>query len=79
MFIERGRTGWSRYGLPGDMFLPSEPNATEYFADCARRFDVAPRPTWEENEFWGADIAALSRVFPASRRLETSEGGRNNV
>ena len=53
-----------------DFLLPSTPNETDYFANCARDWGVAPRPTYEERHFWGANIAAGSNIFLASGQLD---------
>jgi len=53
-----------------DFELPHMPNKTEYYERCRRRWNVEPRPAWEEMHFMGSHIAAGSNIFLASGQLD---------
>lgn len=53
-----------------DFEIPHTPNKTQYYARCRRRWNVEPRPDWEEMHFMGSHIAAGSNIFLASGQLD---------
>ena len=53
-----------------DFEMPYTPNQTEYFEHCRQRWNVEPRPDWEEMNFMGANIQAGSNIFLASGQLD---------
>jgi pimeloyl-ACP methyl ester carboxylesterase len=53
-----------------DFELPYTPNQTAYFLNCQRRFDVVPRPDWEEMTFMGDDIGTGSNIFITNGQLD---------
>ncbi len=54
-----------------DFDLPYQPNKTEYFERCKRRWDgVTPRPDWEEMTFMSNNIQAGSNIFLTSGQLD---------
>jgi hypothetical protein len=54
-----------------DFELPYQPNRTEYFESCKRRWDgVTPRPNWEEIMFMGEDIGSGSNIFLTHGQLD---------
>jgi len=53
-----------------DFELPYTPNQTAYFASCWERFQVQPRPNWEEMHFMGDNIGAGSNIFLTSGQLD---------
>jgi pimeloyl-ACP methyl ester carboxylesterase len=54
-----------------DFELPHQPNRTEYFERCKRRWDgVTPRPNWEEKMFMGEDIGSGSNIFLTNGQLD---------
>ena len=53
-----------------DFEVPYSPNETEYYARCLRRWEVTPRPDWEEMTFMGADIGSGSNIFLTNGQLD---------
>jgi hypothetical protein len=53
-----------------DFELPYTPNQTAYFLNCQERFDVVPRPNWEEMTFMGDDIGTGSNIFLTNGQLD---------
>eukprot|EP00536_Pseudo-nitzschia_multiseries_P009386 jgi/Psemu1/200556/e_gw1.260.11.1 len=54
-----------------DLELPHQPNKTEYFERCRKRWDgVEPRPDWEEMTFMSNNIQAGSNLFLTSGQLD---------
>ena len=53
-----------------DFEVPHTPNKTAYYARCRHRWNVEPRPEWEEMHFMGSHIAAGSNIFLASGQLD---------
>jgi len=53
-----------------DIELPYQPNKTEYFTTCQNRWEVTPRPNWEEMTFMSNNIQAGSNIFLTSGQLD---------
>ena len=53
-----------------DFLRPSEVNRTAYFANCKARWNVAPRPHWEEMTFQSSNIGAGSNIFLTMGQLD---------
>lgn len=53
-----------------DFEIPFTPNQTAYYERCRKRWNVKPRPNWEEMHFMGSHIAAGSNIFLASGQLD---------
>jgi lysosomal Pro-X carboxypeptidase len=53
-----------------DFEIPQVPNEGGYFAYCRKRYDVEPRPDWEEMTFMGSHIQGGSNIFLTSGQLD---------
>lgn len=53
-----------------DFEVSHTPNKTAYYARCRHRWNVEPRPGWEEMNFMGSHIATGSNIFLASGQLD---------
>jgi pimeloyl-ACP methyl ester carboxylesterase len=54
-----------------DIEVPYQPNRTEYFERCQRRWGgVTPRPNWEETMFLGENIGSGSNIFLTNGQLD---------
>eukprot|EP00978_Attheya_sp_CCMP212_P030285 scaffold110730_cov59-Attheya_sp.AAC.8 len=53
-----------------DFEIPYAPNQTAYFEHCWNKYDVQPRPNWEEMHFMGSNIGAGSNIFLTSGQLD---------
>ena len=53
-----------------DFEIPYVPKKADYFAYCRKRYDVEPRPDWEEMTFMGSHIQGGSNIFLTSGQLD---------
>lgn len=53
-----------------DFEVPYQPNQTAYYEHCRKKWNVEPRPGWEEMTFMGNNIQSGSNIFLSSGQLD---------